>query len=348
MRLCPVFVIGLLLVASCPAMSADWGYEGEPDVPVKQPNRPAVEMKAPPPALIVSPSSAAKPKVTTPPSTNKPASTKPPTGASATKVGANVGAAVGSSGLPKAATAGSMQPVGKVDPDRQASVCWQQLFQIAAKSPLSEEQQKRFESYMLAKSKLDEAHAQEVRSILKFWPALISAMKDKPELEEGYVNLFHALLRIREAMPIEKLSVPGDLTSDSDLITELLGIQRIAVADTPPLTEEAVNAYADLTCFIYEQKNPGKTVDADDNRALLARVVADKFRAAPTENDKRAMAHFDLSWAKFKILWDNADETTRKLMLEKLTKSGAGSTLALGKDPLMEKVLGSWPWPVKP
>lgn len=335
------FILLAVTASLQPSAAADWGYDGIPDEPTRQPAHPAVELKAPPPARMVSPTNSAKPKTSPPsPATSRAAAPKP----DATKIGTSVLAPL----VPPVTSAVAPRPADNVDQDRQASLCWQQLFQVAAKSPLSEDQQKRFEAFMLAKSKLGAAQTLEVRSILKFWPAFISALKNKPELEAGYVSLFHALLRIREAMPVEKLDIPGDVLSDSDLITELLGIQRIAVSGTPALTEEAINAYADMTCFIYEQKNPGKTVDADDNRALLARVVSDKFKEAPTENDKKAMAHFDLSWAKFRILWDSADEPTRKLMLEKLTKSGAGSTLALAKAPLMEKVLTAWPWPTKP
>lgn len=322
-----------------PVQANDWGYENSSETTERSPA--PVELHAPP-ALIVSPRDPAGPKgsKTTPGRTG---TTK--SGASPAKTAPN--ATTPNTVSPLSAT--NAPPSGdRVDQDKQSSVCWLQLFQIAAKAPLGYEQQKRFEDYMLAKAKLGGKYTTEVRAVLKFWPTLMAGLRNKPELEAGYVSLFHALLRIREAMPLEKVNVEGELTSDSDLITELLGVQRIAVTGTPALTEEAINAYADLTCFIYEQKHPGKTVDADDNRALLARVVADKFQNAPTDNDRKAMARFDLAWAKFRILWDNADAPTRKIMLDKLTKDGAGSTLSLTKDPLLEQVLAAWPWSTKP
>ncbi len=339
-----ILVCAALIFCQRPTLASDWGYDGAPDPPEQPRSSHPVELHATPPALIVSPRD---------PAASKPGASpkKIPgnTGANATKLGTSIPKVPPNKvPLPTGLSAGQAATADRADPDKQASVCWQQLFQVAAKAPLSYEQQKRFEDYMLAKSKLGEKNANEVRSILKFWPGVVSTLRDKPDLETGYISLFHALLRIREAMPLEKLDVPGEVTSDSDLITELLGIQRTAVPGTPPLTEEAINAYADLTCFIYEQKNPGKSVDADDNRALLARVVADKFKAAPTDADKKAMAHFDLAWSKFRILWDNADAPTRKIMLDKLTKDGAGSSLALAKDPLLERVLSAWPWPTKP
>src|SRR5262249_11227712 len=118
-------------------------------------------------------------------------------------------------------------PTEGVDPDKQAAVCWQQLFQVVAATPPSAEQQRRVEDYMYARSKLGGKYTTEVRSILKFWPRVINQLKGKPEMEAGYVTLLHALLRLHEAQGSEKLNVPGDITSDLDLITELLGIQRI-------------------------------------------------------------------------------------------------------------------------
>jgi hypothetical protein len=365
MDLCFLFVGSFAAIPSL-AIANDWGYEGAPDLPPKP-----VELRAQPAALIGQPQNktspvmksvspggaAAKPSAVTTKSSVGTAKPAPPNAVPSKPAHTSLFAKPNASSAPiKPAGTVPVQPAAMapaavsehVDQDKQASVCWQQLFQVAARHPLSYEQQKKFEDYMLEKAKLGGKHQIEVRSILKFWPRLVAEMRQNPDLEAGYVSLFHALLRMREAMPAEKLEVSGEINSDSDLITELLGVQRTAVPGDPPLTEEAINAYADLTCFIYEQRHPGKTVDADDNRALLARVVADKFREAPTANDRKAMAHFDLSWAKFRILWDSADAPTRKIMLDKLDKSGAGSTLALAKNPVLEQVLLAWPWSAKP
>ena len=125
-------------------------------------------------------------------------------------------------------------------------------------------------------------------------------------------------------------------------------MQRIAVDDKPPFTEDAVNAYADMAVFIYEQQHAGKTIDANDNRTLFAKVVVEKFNRAPTEADRRAMASFDLAWAKFQVIWFSSNEQTRKLLLDKLVNSGANSSLTVAKDPLLDLVLSNWPWKTTP
>lgn len=234
-----------------------------------------------------------------------------------------------------------------VDKNKQAAICWLQLCQGSSKEQLTYSQQKSIESYMLGKAKLGGKNTEEVLSILKFWPKFIFQLRDKPELEFQYADLFRALLRIRKGQECEKITVDGsEIGSDSQLFTDLLGLERIAVPGEPPMTESAVNAYSDMACFIYEQQHDGKTIDANDNRTLFARVITDKFREAPTAADRRAMANFDLSWAKFKIIWFNSNEKTRHVLLEKLIKTGAGSTMTVAKDPVMESILSNWPWPL--
>ncbi|MBX9686450.1 MAG: hypothetical protein K2X27_07080 [Candidatus Obscuribacterales bacterium] len=236
-----------------------------------------------------------------------------------------------------------------IDKDQQAARCWMQLFQACSKQNLDYAQQKRIEAYVLNKGKQGAKQNAELRSVLKFWPKIITDLREKPEMEMHYADLFRALLRLHERTATEKTNVEASpFSSDADLISELLGLQRVAVADAIPFTEDAVNAYADMAVFIYEQQHSGRTIDANDNRALFAKVVVEKFNRAPTDADRRAMASFDLAWAKFKIIWYSSNESTRKLLLEKLVKVGANSSLTVTKDPLLDTVLSNWPWSVTP
>jgi hypothetical protein len=116
----------------------------------------------------------------------------------------------------------------------------------------------------------------------------------------------------------------------------------VAVAGNPAFTEEAVEAYADMACFLYEESNPGKSINAFDNRAMFASVVCEKFRNAPSAKDKDAMAAFDLSWSKFKCAWESASEPTRKAMLAALQKTGANAAGATAGDMLLKSVLDNW------
>jgi hypothetical protein len=116
----------------------------------------------------------------------------------------------------------------------------------------------------------------------------------------------------------------------------------VAVPGDPPLTEEAIDAYADMACFMYEQRHPGKTIDATDNRAIFASVICNKFSEAPTASDRKAVANFALSWAKFKIAWMRASSEKREEMLSHLE---AGSKSANeSNDQLIDLIIRSGPW----
>lgn len=352
-----IFCLTLGLCAS-PAVADDWGYDGmlepiAPEAPLEaQKAPPAQSLKqrsvaALPGAIIASPKNSAAGNLTKT-AVKKPVPAVGPSSVSTTAASAKAApAAPVAPGLRKSELAKDAAGAG-VDRKKQAELLWLHLFQGISKQTLSTAEQRRIEAYLHGKLELGGKTADEVFAILKFWPQVSSAIDSKPELENAYADLFRALLRIRERN-IERLDVPNsDLHSDSDLITELLGMERLAVSGDPPFAEDAVNAYADMACFVYEQSHPGKTVDASDNRALFARVVADKFRTAPGDAEKRAMSRFDLSWAKFRIVWEGSDEATRKELLLKLSKSGAASTLAVRRDPVLENTLASWPWPIKP
>ena len=362
-----------LLSYAQPAFAGDWGYEGE--APVKPPVEEqsaasmmkSIKKGSPAAASAKSKTATASPKTAAPAvvktAVPPPVHQKNETSVYTKKSKAPVKDESGEDQPPEISapnTVPKKKPVSAadfadsldsvVDKDQQAARCWLQLFQVVSKERMDYPEQKKLEAYMIGKGRLGEKENQELRSILKFWPKLMHDLRDKPELELHYSDLFKALLRLHERVSTEKTNVSGsEYSSDSDMITHLLGLQRIAVNDeTIPFTEDAVNAYADMAFFIYEQTHAGRTIEASDNRTLFAKVVVEKFNRAPTDNDRRAMASFDLAWAKFKIIWNSSDESTHKLLMEKLVKSGAGSTLSVTKDPLLDLVLANWPWKTSP
>ena len=374
------FMVAIALSAGMTTPSAfadDWGYEGAAPLPA---TRPAAKPTIIPPIIEeqVEESAASLAKSMIKPPAKPPGSSvksnspfartpnavpaKPGSPGSKPAVPGKVppgGSAASSS--PAASKSGSTpanrplfntSPVGvdaAVDKNVQAARCWLQLYQACNKQAMDYTQQKRVEAFILGKARLGGKHSEEVLCILKFWPKMMSELRNKPEMEMHYADLFRALLRLYEKTGSEKIEIEGSpYTSDTDLITELLGLERMAVSGNPSFSEDAVNAYADMAIFIYEQTHAGRTIDGPDNRTVFAKVVVQKFNDAPTDADRRAMASFDLAWAKFKIIWFDADEATRKVLLNKLVQKGAASSLTVTKNPLLDTVLGNWPWKTMP
>ncbi len=226
---------------------------------------------------------------------------------------------------------------------------WKAVYELAGGQNLDGEQQKQLTSLFTRKLGGSPAERKAAESVLAFWPQLSAYLVANPQQRPNYAALLKALLRYQARAHVEQsggAKTEGALAEDEDaLIAQVLGAQMMSVAGTVPFSEDAVNAYADMACFIYEQRNPGKSVDAEDNRALFATVVSEKFKAAPSRKDKEAMAGFDLVWAKFRIVWTQADEKRKAALLDSLAKAGAGAALASSHDSLLELVLSHWPMP---
>lgn len=211
---------------------------------------------------------------------------------------------------------------------------WVELFSFVSPTlPLSEETRESIRSTL--EKKLEGPKAAEVTGIEKFWPQLQKAVLKNPAQENNYVSLLRALLRMQYR------TYMGTTSGDQDIIAQVLGPARIAVPGDPPLTEDAVDAFADMACFLFEQKNPGRTMDATDNRTLFARMVADKYKEAPTVKDKQAVVNFGVDWSRFKILWTDSNEAQRKLLLQKWTGAGSSSIPA---NPTVLAVMQNGPW----
>jgi hypothetical protein len=217
---------------------------------------------------------------------------------------------------------------------------WVELYSFISPTPvLPDDQREAIRAHI--EQKLNGPRASEVTCITKFWPALKQTVIKKPEQEVNYQRLLRALLRMQYR------SLAGTVGGDQDILAQALGPLRIAAPGNPPLTEDAIEAYCDMACFLFEQKNPGRTMDATDNRTVFANVLREKFKEAPTQKDRLAMVNFDVDWSKFRISWTASNTEQRKVLLldwlrDKSTPRKPG--VSVPKDPTLLAVLQNGPW----
>ncbi len=198
---------------------------------------------------------------------------------------------------------------------------------------LTEDQRERFGNTL--KNLIAQDKRGEFASINAYWKRLNERMKDVDQ-RGNYRLLFRALLSMRaDAADVSD--------AEKEMIFEALGPKRIAEPGPPPLTEDAIHAYTDMACFLYDYSHPGKTVDADDNRELYGLMVRDKFKKAPSDKDRVAMNNFPLNWAKFRILYQDADEEKRKVMAERIA-SPEGLKGMNNRNEMLESVLSAPSW----
>ncbi len=353
--LSPWLAAGLLLLTVCDttimAAETDWGYG---DSKSTKKTEPVQELKAGPaqPLNAVSPPGKGSPpagRKTAPkvvpkksasmpsPASVKPspaaevnyfARTKPPSASPAPAVKAKSGR-----NLPDTASLESEPEQTAAGSDGEAVSDWLELLNLASKQPLDDDQKSRFRSQLQQKLQTD--RRAEVLSILKFWPQAAKDISFGIDQREGFASLFRALLRFESKS--KQLSA-----EDGVILAEVLGAERIALPGDPPLTEEAVDAYADMACFMYEQRHPGKTIDAIDNRTIFASVICQKYNNAPTPTAKKAMANFALSWAKFKIAWADAGPPQREQLLASL-EAGTKPPAELNAK-VVDLIINAGPW----
>jgi hypothetical protein len=208
-----------------------------------------------------------------------------------------------------------------------------QFFELAAMHSLSPDQKQDLKAFLPAAQKDGPGNGWDKLS------AFMSQVQERVEQDskeaEDFGQLFRALLRLTcssNSLPKPQITI----------IENILGPARLAVEGTPSLSEEAVNSYADMACFMYEKKNPGKTVDADDNRLVFAHVIKDKFNDAPSEKDKRAMANFALTWYKFKVSYDVASKEEKALLVQSLDERK--SLAKNSPNSLTAKIFANGPW----
>lgn len=196
-------------------------------------------------------------------------------------------------------------------------------------SQLQGDQRERFEIILNQNNK-----DAEIAKIQNYWPAVRPFLNDVDH-RDNYRLLFRSLLRTKAS----KLPEGNPL---KEMIQESLGPDRIAISGNTSLSEDAIGAYTDMTCLLYEKTHPGKTVDADDNRAVFAQLVRNKFEQAPTEADKKAMNAFPLTWSIFRILYTNATEEERDRMSKDLAQGGKFAHMKI-TDKTLALVLSQFP-----
>jgi hypothetical protein len=211
---------------------------------------------------------------------------------------------------------------------------WLELYSLVAPEKLTADQETHL-SKAIAKG-LNGAQKSDWEAIQSFWPLVQKETKDKPEQKDNFRDLFRSLMR---------LQLRNDESSGaSAVLAEVLGPVRVAVPGNPTLYEDAVEAYADMACFMYTVNHPGKTVDGLENRTIFAAVIYRKFNEAPTLSDKIAMVNFALKWSKFKILYNDANEEQKSQLVERISgKAQPGSKMSLS-DPALDAALAHGPW----
>jgi len=222
------------------------------------------------------------------------------------------------------------------DKERKTINDWLEVYALVAQEhKLSDEQRERF-SKELAKC-VNGSDKSNFEPVLSFWPLVQKSIKNNAEQKENYRSLFKALFRLQLHS--------GSLSEhESNILTEILGPERIAVPGTPALTEEACDAYGDMACFMYSQNNPGKTIDAMDNRTIFSSVIQRKFTEAPSIADKLSMANFALKWGKFKVLFADATEAQKEQLADQITGKAKGSKKPDVPNPSIESIMTHGPW----
>src|ERR1700733_10967090 len=147
------------------------------------------------------------------------------------------------------------------DKEKQIVKRWLELYALVAADKLTDDQQSRF-SKVIGKA-LNGPQKDDFEAIQTFWPLVQKETKDKPDQKENFRDLFRCLMRLT-------LRNESQTGADADILAEVLGPVRVAVPGNPTLYEDAVEAYADMACFMYTVNHPGKTVDDLENRTIFA------------------------------------------------------------------------------
>lgn len=318
--------------SGAPALAqGDWGYEDKttvspdktaPALPALPASRPSATEKAKVPAKTLAPAKILVPAKELAPA--KPAVLKKPQ--------------VEASG-----------PIVTLDDSR----CWLELFALCASSSNEDDRKEVLELATLSleqKNRLGKLVESKLKApnnswvgVAAIWKPLRPRILKEMDVKESYRLLFRALIR-------HQLSKVQESSADIELLQDLLGAVRIADPGPPVLTEDAVNAYSDMTCFLYQKRKPDRSVDGDDNRQTFALVIKDRFVRAPNLAAKTAMTNFDLTWACFRCRFldvsDDQQEKLSALMASGDSKSSAQLKAEL-VSPTMLKIFALGPWSEK-
>lgn len=236
------------------------------------------------------------------------------------------------------------------NPQLTTGDCWMELFAVCASSPseddrkilaslgtIADQEKEELKEFLNSREKL-EAYS----SLKPIWLQLRPKVLQELDYKDSYRLLFRALLRHALSDPRTNLSAAQKAT-----IQNLMGPSRISEPGPPVLTEDAINAYADMTCFLFQRRKPDRSIDGEENRQVFADVIKQRYNQAPNFQAKAAMCNFDLTWACFRCRYLAMDEEGRA-RLSKLMAAGGGKELkAELTNPEILKIFALGPWSEK-
>ncbi len=325
-------ILAFNLSSALPALAqGDWGYE---DKTTASPDKAALSL----PALPAAKQSATE-KAKVPAKSLVPAKILVPT-----KDVAPAKAAV----LKKPQVEAS-GPIVTLDDSR----CWLELFALCASSSNEDDRKEVLELATLSldqKNRLGKLVESKLKApnnnwvgVAAVWKPLRPRILQEMDVKESYRLLFRALIR-------DHLSKVQESSPDIELLQDLLGAVRIADPGPPVLTEDAVNAYSDMTCFLYQKRKPDRSVDGDDNRQTFALVIKDRFVRAPNLAAKTAMTNFDLTWACFRCRFLDVSADQQEKLSALMASGDSKSSTQLKAElvsPTMLKIFALGPWSEK-
>ncbi len=236
------------------------------------------------------------------------------------------------------------------------SRCWLEIFALCASSAtdddrkeilqlgtISSDQKNHLKAIIAKKLENPESKAR-YEGIAAQWKLLRPKITAELDTKESYRLLFRAL--IRHAMP----TIVATNKEFSEYLQDLLGPVRIADSGPPPLTEDAVSAYADMTCFLFKKRKPDRSVDGDDNRQVFVAVIKERFTQAPNAAAKAAMTNFDLTWACFRCRFMEVSESEREKLSQLMASQDSKNSAQLKAEllsPSILKLFAIGPWSEK-
>jgi hypothetical protein len=253
--------------------------------------------------------------------------------------------------LPKA----QLKPVSTPEPTsalKRVSLscqdCWMELFAVCASSPVDDDRKdlenmatlaadQKKELYDFLKKRQD---LPQYAALEPIWNGLRGKVLTELDYKDSYRLLFRALLRHALGDPHTNLS-----KTEKEMFQMLLGPARISEMGPPVLTEDAINAYADMTCFLFQKRKPDRSIDGEENRQVFADVIKQRYQQAPNLQAKQAMCNFDLTWACFRCRYLALDEAGQA-RLSKLMASGEGKGELKAEltNPQTLKIFALGPW----
>ncbi|MBU6451508.1 MAG: hypothetical protein KGS72_07005 [Cyanobacteria bacterium REEB67] len=327
-----LLIIGVALQSSNPAMALDWGYD---EIPAAK-----ASMTGPGPAALPA----------------NPKGTKIKANSASGRQAATVRAKTGSETAPDETSLNSPGPQSRRESEKEVAAkeptpqeiaarektrdlrSWMQIYALAASSAseddrnqilglntLNEGLRKKLEKSTFEKLETD---VPQYKGVSAIWQPISVKVVADIDYKESYRLLFRSLLR-------HALGHMDQSSSEAEPLHEILGPTRIAEMGPPILTEDAINAYSEMTCFLYAKNHPDHTLEGDDNKQLFADVIRQRYHDAPNPEAKKAMCNFDLTWAAFRCRYLDSSESEKAKLLASISAASVapGESAAAGPRP---------------